>query len=161
VTHCRAESTYWNPSWTITHGAIQTTNIFDLDKTAIAIGTDKLLSAESYKKMVSTELRGKTTAQPNCPATCFAQNDNYSYGLGIVETGNWLMQDPRFSGEAGAFAYLPSQKVAVSVAVTFAEEAFGPDGSYPEATGPNGADLIWRAIGALVAPNDPPPADRK
>ncbi|HUQ64280.1 MAG TPA: serine hydrolase domain-containing protein, partial [Acidimicrobiales bacterium] len=25
------ESTFWNPSWTITHGAIQTTNIFDLD----------------------------------------------------------------------------------------------------------------------------------
>ena len=24
------ESTYWNPSWTITHGAIQTTNIYDL-----------------------------------------------------------------------------------------------------------------------------------
>jgi len=24
------ESTYWNPSWTITHGAIQTSNIFDV-----------------------------------------------------------------------------------------------------------------------------------
>ncbi|HUQ62799.1 MAG TPA: hypothetical protein VM121_03490, partial [Acidimicrobiales bacterium] len=155
------ESTFWNPSWTITHGAIQTTNIFDLDTTAIALGTGKLLSPESYKKMVSIELRGKTTAQPNCPETCFAQNDSYSYGLGIVETGNWLMQDPLFSGEAGAFAYLPSQKVAISVAVTFAEDAFGPDGSYTEATGANGADLLWRAIGNIVAPNDPPPSKRK
>ncbi len=154
------ESTFWNPSWTITHGAIQTTNIFDLDKTAVAIGTGKLLSPESYKKMVSTDLRGKTTTLPGCP-TCFAQNDNYSYGLGIVETGNWLMQDPLFSGEAGAFAYLPSQKAAVSVAVTFSEDAFGPDGSYTEATGPNAADLLWRAIGAVVAPSDPPPANRK
>ncbi len=155
------ESTFWNPSWTITHGAIQTTNIFDLDTTAIALGTGKLLSPESYKKMVSTDLRGKTTALPVCPATCFAQNDNYSYGLGIVETGNWLMQDPLFSGEAGAFAYLPSQKVAISLALTFTEDAFGPDGSYTEATGANAADLVWRQIGALVAPNDPPPLNRK
>ena len=27
------ESTYWDPSWTITHGAIQTTNIYDLEAT--------------------------------------------------------------------------------------------------------------------------------
>ncbi len=155
------ESTYWNPSWTITHGAIQTTNIFDVDKSAIGIGTGKLLSPESYQKMVSTDLRGNTRPQPNCPATCFAQNENYSYGLGIVETGNWLMQDPLFSGEAGAFAYLPSQKVAISVAVTFAEDAFGPDGSYTEATGANAADLLWRPIAALLAPTDPPPVNRK
>ena len=25
------DSTFWNPSWTITHGAIQTTNIYDLE----------------------------------------------------------------------------------------------------------------------------------
>jgi len=154
------ESTYWNPSWTITRGAIQTTNIFDLSKTAVAIGTGELLSPESFKKMVSTDLRGKTTALPGCP-TCFAQNDNYSYGLGIVETGDWLMQDPLFSGEAGAFGYLPSQKVAVSVALTFTEDAFGPDGSYVEATGANAADLLWREIALVVAPNDPPPLDRK
>lgn len=155
------ESTFWNPSWTITHGAIQTTNIFDLDKTAIALGTGQLLSPESYQKMVSTDLRGKTTALPVCPATCIAQGENYSYGLGIVETGNWLMQDPLFSGEAGAFAYLPSQKVAISLALTFTEDAFGPDGSYTEATGANAADLVWRQIALVVAPKDPPPLNRK
>ncbi|MDP9168904.1 MAG: beta-lactamase family protein, partial [Actinomycetota bacterium] len=32
------ESTYWNPSWTITHGAIQTSNIYDLEATAAGIG---------------------------------------------------------------------------------------------------------------------------
>ena len=55
------------------------------------------------------------------------------------------MQDPLFSGEAGAFAYLPSQKVAISLALTFTEDAFGPDGNYTEATGANAADLVWRA----------------
>jgi CubicO group peptidase (beta-lactamase class C family) len=155
------ESTFWNPSWTITHGAIQTTNIFDLDTTAQAIGTGKLLSPESYQKMVSTDLRGKTSTLPTCPQTCIPQGESYSYGLGIVETGNWLLQDPLFSGEAGAFAYLPSQKVAVSVAVTFKEDAFSPDdGSYTEATGANAADLLWREIATALVPNDPPPGKR-
>ncbi len=151
------ESTYWNPSWTITQGAIQTTNIFDLNETAIAIGTGKLLSPESYQKMVSTELRGKTTALPACPSTCFVQNEGYTYGIGLVITGNWYMQNPLFSGEAGAFGYLPSQKAAIAVAVTFDEEAFDPDGNYTEATSANAGDTLFREIGLLVAPNDPPP----
>jgi CubicO group peptidase (beta-lactamase class C family) len=58
------ESTFWNPSWTITHGAIQTTDIFDMDTTAIAVGTGKLLSPESYQKMISTSLRGFGEAIP-------------------------------------------------------------------------------------------------
>jgi CubicO group peptidase (beta-lactamase class C family) len=155
------ESTFWNPSWTITHGAIQTTDIVDLDKTAIAIGTGKLLSRESYQKMISPDLRGKTTALPNC-ATCTVQNNEYAYGLGIVLTGNWLMQDPLFSGEAGAFAYLPSRKVAISIAVTFGEDAFdSTTGAYVAATGPNAADGLWREIGQVAAPQDPPPLQRK
>ena len=150
------ESTYWNPSWTITRGAIQTTNIFDVNATAVAVGTGKLLSPESYAAMVSTGLRGKTTALPGC-VTCFPQSEGYSYGLGIVTTGDWVMQDPLLSGEAGAFAYLPSKKVAVALALTFTEDAFAPDGSYKSEVGSNAADPVWRQIAAVVAPEDPPP----
>jgi CubicO group peptidase (beta-lactamase class C family) len=150
------ESTYWNPSWTITQGAIQTTNIFDMNETAVAIGTGKLLSPQSYQTMISTGLRGKTTALPGC-ATCYPQSEDYSYGLGIVTTGNWLMQDPLFSGEAGAFAYLPSKKVAIALALTFTQDAFAPDGSYKREVGNNAADPVWREIATAVAPDDPPP----
>jgi CubicO group peptidase (beta-lactamase class C family) len=150
------ESTYWNPSWTITRGAIQTSNIFDVNATAVAVGTGKLLTPESYRAMISTGLRGKTTALPGC-ATCFPQSEGYSYGLGIVTTGDWVMQDPLFSGEAGAFAYLPSKKVAVALALTFTEDAFAPDGSYKSEVGSNAADPVWRQIAAVVAPEDPPP----
>ena len=153
------ESTYWNPSWTITRGAIQTSNIFDVNATAVAVGTGKLLTPESYRAMISTGLRGKTTALPGC-ATCFPQSEGYSYGLGIVTTGDWVMQDPLFSGEAGAFAYLPSKKVAVALALTFNEDAFAPDGSYKSEVGSNAADPVWRQIAAVVAPEDPPPALR-
>src|SRR3984885_3739195 len=145
------ESTYWNPSWTITHGAIQTSNIYDLEATAVGVGSGKLLSADSYKKMVSTALRGKTHAQPGCP-TCFDQNEGYTYGLGIISSGDWLMQNPLFSGCAGVEAYLPAQKVAIAVAVTYAPEAFDDQGNYS-----NQADILFRKIGAVVAPDAAPP----
>ena len=54
-----------------------------------------------------------------------------------------------------------SEKVAVAIAVTFAEEAFAPDGNYTEVTGANAADLIWRDIAAVVAPDDPPPGGQR
>ncbi|GAB3022834.1 serine hydrolase domain-containing protein [Mycobacterium bourgelatii] len=145
------DSTYWNPSWTITHGAIQTTNIYDMTTTAAGIGSGKLLSPDSYKKMVSTELRGKTRAQPGCP-TCFEQSDGYTYGLGIVITGHWLMQNPMFAGTSAVAAYLPSQRVAIAVAVTYAPEAFDAEGNYS-----NQAEKLFRKIGAVVAPDDAPP----
>ena len=100
------ESTFWDPSWTITHGAIQTTNIYDMEASAVAFGTGKLLSKESFDKMTSTALRGKTHAQPGC-TTCFDQNIDYTYGLGIVTTGNWLVQNPLLTGYASVAAYLP------------------------------------------------------
>lgn len=145
------ESTFWNPSWTITHGAIQTTDIYDLAATAEGIGSGRLLSRDSYHKMVSTELRGKTTALPGC-ATCAVQNDFYTYGLGIVISGNWLLQNPLFSGYAAVEAYLPSRRIAIAVAVTYDQGAFDSQGDYV-----NEADTVFRKIGAEVAPGDAPP----
>jgi CubicO group peptidase (beta-lactamase class C family) len=145
------ETTYWDPSWTITHGAIQTTNIYDLEATAAGIGSGRLLGADSYKKMVSTGLRGKTHKQPGC-TTCDAMNDIYTYGLGVVISGNWLLQNPLFAGYAALEAYLPSQKLAIAVAVTYAPEAFDDQGNYH-----NEADTLFRRIGAELAPEDAPP----
>jgi CubicO group peptidase (beta-lactamase class C family) len=145
------ESTFWDPSWTITHGAIQTTNIYDMEATAVGIGSGRLLSADSYKKMVSTDLRGKTHKQPGC-TTCDEMTDAYTYGLGIVISGNWLVQNPLFGGYGAIEAYLPSQKIAIAAAVTFAPEAFDDQGNYS-----NAADPLFRKIAAELAPDDAPP----
>jgi CubicO group peptidase (beta-lactamase class C family) len=149
------ESTYWNPSWTITHGAIQTTNIVDLNTTARAIGSGQLLKPASYQKMITRDLIGRTSAVDGCP-TCFEQSVGYSYGLGIVTSGNWVLQNPLFSGSAGAFGYHPPTRTAIAVAVTFEPEAFDPTtGGYP-----NAADQLWRLIGEALVPDDAPPIRR-
>jgi CubicO group peptidase (beta-lactamase class C family) len=145
------ESTFWDPSWTITHGAIQTTNIYDMEATAVGIGSGKLLTADSYKKLVSTDLRGKTHKQPGC-TTCDEMTNAYTYGLGIVISGNWLVQNPMFGGYGAIEAYLPSQKIAIAAAVTFAPEAFDEQGDYS-----NAADPLFRKIAAELAPDDAPP----
>jgi len=145
------ESTFWDPSWTITHGAIQTTNIYDLEATAVGIGSGRLLSADSYQKMISTDLRGKTRKQRGC-ATCDEMTDGYTYGMGIVISGNWLLQNPLMSGYSAVTAYLPSQKIAIAVANTYLPEAFDDQGNYI-----NAADTLFRKIGAVMAPDDAPP----
>ena len=132
------DSTYWNPSWTMARGAVQTTNIYDLEATAVGIGSGKLLSAQSYKAMVSPALRGKAPGD--------------TYGLGIVISGDWLLQNPMFAGQAAVEAYLPSQKIAIAVAVTYRPDAFDAQGRYR-----NEAETLFRKIGAEMAPNDAPP----
>jgi CubicO group peptidase (beta-lactamase class C family) len=146
------DSTYWDPSWTITHGAVETTNIFDLDKTAIAIGTGKLLSAASHKAMVSKARLGLgEDATPACP-TCRKLSATYTFGIGVVISGDWLLQNPAFSGYSAVEAYLPSDKLAVSVAVTYEPGAYDEAGEVP-----NQAVSLFRAIGAVVAPGNAPP----
>jgi hypothetical protein len=101
--------------------------------------------------MVSPQLRGKTHAQPGCP-TCAALNDVYTYGLGVVISGNWLLQNPLFAGYAAVAAYLPSRKIAIAAAVTYDQGAFDNSGNYS-----NEADTLFRKIGAQLAPDDAPP----
>ena len=50
------------------------------------------------------------------------------------------------------FVYLPSKKIAIAVAVTFAPEAFDSQGNYA-----NSSDTLFRSIGGHLAPDDAPP----
>ncbi len=149
------ESTYWNPSWTLTRGAVQYTTIADMATSAEAIGTGRLLSPESHRLQVAPTLRGFGKPIQGC-ATCATLDHHYTYGIGIVLSGPWLLQNPLFSGQAGVMAYLPSKKIAIAVAVTFDEAAFDKTGGYN-----NAADTIFREIGALLSPDEPPPVRRR
>ena len=78
--------------------------------------------------------------------------NGYNYGIGVVRSGSWLLQNPLLDGYSATEAYLPSEKNAIAVATTFAPEAFDSQGNYK-----NSSDTVFRLIGAYVAPDDPPP----
>ncbi len=144
------ELTYWNPAWTTPTGAAETTNIYDMTKTAQGIGSGALLSKSSYQAQTGPNLLGFGHKQPGC--ACVKQTNRYNFGLGIVRTGSWLLETPSFGGYGAAEAYLPSEKIAIAVAITFAPRGFDAHGNWT-----NSSDPIFRAIGAYLAPNNRPP----
>jgi CubicO group peptidase (beta-lactamase class C family) len=146
------ETTYWNPSWTLAQGAIQTTDIVDMATTAVAFGEGTLLSPESHRAQIDPGLLGFGTSVAGCP-TCHTLDQTYNYGLGVVLSGAWILQRPLFGGYAAVTGYLPAQKFAVAVATTFGEGAFDDQGGYKHASHLD----LFTAIGAYLAPNDPPP----
>ncbi|TMP90926.1 MAG: beta-lactamase family protein [Verrucomicrobia bacterium] len=146
------ESSFWNVQWGTPMGANETTNIDDMATTAIKVGTGALLSKSSYEAMTAPNLLGFGHKQDNCAPSCFTQVNGYNYGIGVVRSGSWLLQNPLLDGYSATEAYLPSKKIAIAVAVTFAPEAFDSQGNYS-----NSSDKVFRAIGAYLAPDDAPP----
>jgi D-alanyl-D-alanine carboxypeptidase len=97
-------------------------------------------------------LLGFGQKQDNCAPSCGAQTNFYNYGLGIVRSGSWLLQNPMLGGYSATEAYLPSRKIAIAVFVTYAAEAFDAEGNYH-----NSSEALFRSIGTYLAPDDPPP----
>ena len=144
-------STYWNPSWTTAHGDVQTSNIYDLVTTAIAVGTGTLLSPESYEAMTGPALVGFGKPTPECP-TCRTLDEKFHYGLGVFLYGPWIAQSPLFGGYAATEGYLPAKKIAIAVAVTFSEAGFTEDGDYRG----NASTDVFKEIAEYLAPEETP-----
>ena len=145
------DATYWNPSWSLGPGSIQNTDITDMATVIQAIGRGEMVSEESFEKMIAPTLRGKTTKLDACPNTCFVQNEFYTYGLGIVLSGDWLLQNPQYHGFAGVTAYLPSEDITIAIAATYADDAFDPTTGAPNDS--NIANPLFSAVATVVAPD--------
>ena len=106
------ESTYWDPSWTLAEGAVMTSNIADILKSAEAIGTGALVSPESHRLQLA-------------PMTAKFKpwSDREYYGFGVFMTNGWMVQNPSFAGYAATMAYLPLRKLSIAVSVTMKEKA--------------------------------------
>jgi CubicO group peptidase (beta-lactamase class C family) len=144
------ESTYWNPSWTLGDGQIETSDIVDMATTADAIGDGRLLSPESHHAQVDPNLLGFGAPLAGCPA-CHTLDTKYNYGLGVVRSGNWLLQNPLFAGLGSIEANLPSKKLSIAIAATGTIGSFGEDGSPA-----NWTTDIFKDVAAHLAPNDAP-----
>ena len=62
-------------------------------------------------------------------------------------SGPWILQNPLFNGYGSMEAYLPSQKIAIAVAVTFTEAGFDDKGDY---LNPQAAKSVVSDIAAVM-----------
>jgi len=155
------DSTYWNPSWTLPHGAIETTTIADMTSSFDAIvGRGELLSAESHEAMISKNLIGFGAPLDGC-RSCHTLTAEWTYGLGVFLRDDWVMQTPLFGGYQAAVATLPeaqSPKGSVTVAVSVVP---GAKSYTTEEWGGNlknfAADLATELAARIVPENPPPP----
>ena len=150
------EATFWNTQWGTPMGANQTTNIDDLVATAVGVGEGRLLSKSSFHEMTDSKLIGFGKQMAGCRPSCFQQTNHYNYGLGVIRSGGWIMQTPLLSGLGVVEAYLPSQKVAIAVALTLKPDAFDTNGNYS-----NPANAIFQQISAVMTPSHAAPVQLK
>ncbi|MFE2722181.1 serine hydrolase domain-containing protein [Kitasatospora sp. NPDC059327] len=142
------ESTFWNPSWTTAPGAVETTDICDLARSAAGIGSGELLSPSSYRELLNPGTVGLGTPTPKCPATtCIAQTEATHYGTGVLVLDDWISQHPLFFGYSASQDYLPCEHLAIAVSTT----------NGPTAAGGHSAHTIAQRIAAALAPDHPIP----
>ncbi|NKX56188.1 serine hydrolase domain-containing protein [Arthrobacter mobilis] len=145
------EATFWNPSWTTAAGAVQVSGIADLATSIAAAGEGTLLSSASHSAQVSPELAGFGEETPGCPV-CRTNTGQHSYGLGVILRGPWITQTKLFAGAGAAAGYLPSEKLAIAVATTYAPGAFDAQGNYVAAD-----EAILAELARAVVPDQPVP----
>jgi CubicO group peptidase (beta-lactamase class C family) len=148
------EGTYWNPSWTTVEGAVQTTDVSDLNTSIEAVASGKLLSAASSAAQIKPSLIGFGHAQQGCPA-CRTNSAAFNYGLGVIISGPWISQTLGFAGASGAVGYLPSAKLTIAVEATNGPGAYDAQGNAGL-----GATAIFRALADALAPGSLPPEPR-
>ncbi|MFG2718264.1 serine hydrolase domain-containing protein [Streptomyces sp. NPDC048416] len=142
------ESTFWNPSWTTAPGAVETTDICDLARSAGAIGSGELLSKSSYQELLDPGTVGLGHPTDTCPATvCLAQTEQTHYGMGVIVLGDWISQHPLFFGYSASMAYLPSERMSIAVSTT--QNPGSQDG--------HTAHTIVQRIAAALTPDHPIP----
>ena len=115
---------------------ISSTDIADLLKSAVAIGSGSLLSPGSSRLQL---------ARPSPVLPPFSEN--LYYALGVVVTNSWVVQTPSFAGYAAAMAYLPSRRIGIAVTATVGPET--PDAPRP-------TDILFQKLGEFLAPDNPP-----
>ncbi|WP_308465889.1 serine hydrolase domain-containing protein [Rathayibacter soli] len=144
------ESTFWDPSWTVPAGAIESTTIFDLATSMNAVARGTILSKASHHAQTDPLLTGFGHKDPAC-AVCNQNTDAHNYGLGVVNEGQWVTQTMNFSGHGATAGGLASQKLSIAVSTTYAPSAFDATGGYR-----NASNDVFESLAYALAPGTGP-----
>lgn len=150
------DASFWNPSWTLAEGAVQTTTVGDAAASFDAIiGRGELLAPESHAALIAKDLVGFGAPLDGC-RSCHTLDDRFAYGLGVFLRGDTVAQTPLFGGYSGAVITLPASRatdgrsLTVAVAVTLQEDAV----TDWQGTIVNRADELAIAIAQQLRPDD-------
>jgi len=127
------DATFWDPSWTTASGAVLTSNIHDISRTMEIVGSGAQVSREMYQQQVGLNLVDFGEKTDRC-RDCRHLTAEFSYGLGVTLRGPWLAQTKNFAGSGVSSLYLPSKRLAISVATTYLAGAYKDNGDFLEAS---------------------------
>ncbi|MER6350356.1 serine hydrolase domain-containing protein [Streptomyces sp. NPDC001634] len=138
------DSTFWNPSWTIAPGAVLSTDICDLARSAQAIGSGELLSHRARELQLDPGTVGLGHPTEKCLGTvCLPQTEAFHFGVGVIVKNGWVLQNPSFFGYAAVQAYQPDRHLAIAVSTTVGRNA--PAG--------NTAQTVTERLATALAPD--------
>jgi D-alanyl-D-alanine carboxypeptidase len=129
------DTSSWSPSWGLGKGQLMVSTIDDVAASARSILGAKLISRASEREFVAR------------PAVVQTPVAGLSYGLGVVLTGDWRLQNPYVNNYAGVMAYLPDERLSVSVVTTK-----GPNADF---NGSNPSETALARLADAIAPRHP------
>ena len=129
------DATFWNPSWTLARGAVQTSTIRDTLIGFRAVGRGEGLTPASFQAMLTPHTTGMKFWTPEL-----------YYAQGVVVDHGWLMQSPSFGGLFGTAGYFMDKDITVAVWCTKSIES---------ETNGNTALKIFKQLTAILTPESP------
>jgi CubicO group peptidase (beta-lactamase class C family) len=129
------DTTSWSPSWGLGKGQLMVSTIDDVQQSAKWILGAELISRASERALVQR------------PPVIKSPLPGLSYGLGVLLLGDWRVQNPYVNNYGGIMAYLPQEKLAISVVSTL-----GPTADFD---GGNPSELVLSRLAAVLAPAHP------
>jgi CubicO group peptidase (beta-lactamase class C family) len=129
------DQTSFSPSWGLGNGQLMVSTARDVVTSAQGIFGGELISRRSFRDLVERPPVVKTPIE------------GMSYGLGVLLVGDWLVQNPYVNDYGGVMAYLPSERLAISIVSTK-----GPQADFE---GGNPSEVLLARLAAALAPDHP------
>jgi CubicO group peptidase (beta-lactamase class C family) len=136
------DSTFWSPSFTIGEGTIMTSTVADIAKSARAVGTGRLVSKRALREMLAP-------VPVSMPFPAF--NKDLYYGLGIIVSRGWQLQNPQLFGFTGVMGYLPSRRTSIALTTTMGKTA-----AEQNTEGVNFSENLFTELADYLAPDNHP-----
>lgn len=129
------DTSSWSPSWGLGKGQLMVSTIDDVATSARWILGAKLISRASEREFVQR------------PAVVKTSIPGLAYGLGVLLLGDWRVQNPYVNNYGGVMAYLPAERLSVSIVST--------KGMTADFGSANPSETLLARIADAIAPKHP------